>query len=633
MHLFGGKVKVNVCFSRNIAVGVMEYRHFLFCLVWTCSCVAMQTSPQYKLKGKEAILIPPYFGRPENILWKHDGNKVVEFTGSVEDVYSPYENRITLDWESAELSIKDLRLNDSGVYELEVDDGNMLKHSSHKLMVIDRVSKLTITCKLNDSNRSTISEKQAVLVCSAETGPFPFLLNFEWRSVGKVQPGPELMIPLGEKHNEDVYNCSVSNPLSEDTATFTAKNCYPNKDTSVLWLIPVIIAIFIVLVVLVLVFRKRLKACIAKKEPSDEESQKTHDRNRGKYKFVKGQNSGTQEELKNKRMNSQPRTHSAKKKTESDENLGETEEDKPTARKHGAAESDQNHLLDPKTMSDVHSGIVNDPNADTQEGMPEKGHAKRNIQLFESLSPNSKNTGQNDGQPRKYSEKKRTELDQNHDEKEENKLLFPQPHVAQMDQELESEYPARKHSAAESDQKQLLDSETKSDVKLIHSGSENEVSTLKVTEPYSLQTGDDPSTEPEDASSEYSEEAASDKVTDEERNVRESHLLDRSGDSLEEKHSDLPPSSVHEPSEKDANTHQNTTGLTPETHTSVSQDESKSHTVVDLEETSKGHNLSASPGIHTEDASFIVHKDQNMTDEQHEGENTHKSDEDRSVTQ
>ncbi|XP_034042446.1 uncharacterized protein LOC117524733 isoform X5 [Thalassophryne amazonica] len=587
MHLFGGKVKVNVCFSRNIAVGVMEYRHFLFCLVWTCSCVAMQTSPQYKLKGKEAILIPPYFGRPENILWKHDGNKVVEFTGSVEDVYSPYENRITLDWESAELSIKDLRLNDSGVYELEVDDGNMLKHSSHKLMVIDRVSKLTITCKLNDSNRSTISEKQAVLVCSAETGPFPFLLNFEWRSVGKVQPGPELMIPLGEKHNEDVYNCSVSNPLSEDTATFTAKNCYPNKDTSVLWLIPVIIAIFIVLVVLVLVFRKRLKACIAKKEPSDEESQKTHDRNRGKYKFVKGQNSGTQEgitkankdfytslstELKNKRMNSQPRTHSAKKKTESDENLGETEEDKPTARKHGAAESDQNHLLDPKTMSDVHSGIVNDPNADTQEGMPEKGHAKRNIQLFESLSPNSKNTGQNDGQPRKYSEKKRT-------------------------------------------------------------GSENEVSTLKVTEPYSLQTGDDPSTEPEDASSEYSEEAASDKVTDEERNVRESHLLDRSGDSLEEKHSDLPPSSVHEPSEKDANTHQNTTGLTPETHTSVSQDESKSHTVVDLEETSKGHNLSASPGIHTEDASFIVHKDQNMTDEQHEGENTHKSDEDRSVTQ
>ncbi|XP_034042447.1 uncharacterized protein LOC117524733 isoform X6 [Thalassophryne amazonica] len=557
MHLFGGKVKVNVCFSRNIAVGVMEYRHFLFCLVWTCSCVAMQTSPQYKLKGKEAILIPPYFGRPENILWKHDGNKVVEFTGSVEDVYSPYENRITLDWESAELSIKDLRLNDSGVYELEVDDGNMLKHSSHKLMVID-------------------------------------------------------------------------------------------KDTSVLWLIPVIIAIFIVLVVLVLVFRKRLKACIAKKEPSDEESQKTHDRNRGKYKFVKGQNSGTQEgitkankdfytslstELKNKRMNSQPRTHSAKKKTESDENLGETEEDKPTARKHGAAESDQNHLLDPKTMSDVHSGIVNDPNADTQEGMPEKGHAKRNIQLFESLSPNSKNTGQNDGQPRKYSEKKRTELDQNHDEKEENKLLFPQPHVAQMDQELESEYPARKHSAAESDQKQLLDSETKSDVKLIHSGSENEVSTLKVTEPYSLQTGDDPSTEPEDASSEYSEEAASDKVTDEERNVRESHLLDRSGDSLEEKHSDLPPSSVHEPSEKDANTHQNTTGLTPETHTSVSQDESKSHTVVDLEETSKGHNLSASPGIHTEDASFIVHKDQNMTDEQHEGENTHKSDEDRSVTQ
>lgn len=65
-------------------------------------------------------------------------------------------------------------------------------------------------------------------MCSAE--PRQPLMKFEWRTHGGVQPGPELTISLGEEHDDDVHSCSVSNPLSNETATFTAKDCYTGKD-------------------------------------------------------------------------------------------------------------------------------------------------------------------------------------------------------------------------------------------------------------------------------------------------------------------------------------------------------------------------------------------------------------------
>ncbi|KAL7385110.1 hypothetical protein ABVT39_015717 [Epinephelus coioides] len=239
----------------------MAVRYFLVYLTLTWCLVAGQ-SPKYALKGNTVHLEPGINGQPDGILWKHNGNKVVEFNGNEEHVYNPYKDRITLDWVSAELDIANLRFEDSGEYELEVDINKGLHRSVHILEVIDEVAKPTISCEMIDGSSSNKSGK---LVCTTEPRRPESLMKFEWSSNGKVQRGPNLLISLGEKHDDEVYSCHVSNPLSRETATFTAKDCHPDGSSAALIAILVsIILIGLLLVGLGVLFCKlRHEACFA----------------------------------------------------------------------------------------------------------------------------------------------------------------------------------------------------------------------------------------------------------------------------------------------------------------------------------------------------------------------------------
>ncbi|XP_049905239.1 uncharacterized protein LOC126393272 isoform X1 [Epinephelus moara] len=239
----------------------MAVRYFLVYLTLTWYLVAGQ-SPKYTLKGNTVHLEPGINGHPDGILWKHNGNKVVEFNGNEEHVYNPYKDRITLDWVTAELNITNLRFEDSGEYELEVDINKGLHRSVHELEVIDEVAKPTISCEMIDGSSSNKSGK---LVCTTEPRRPESLMKFEWSSNGKVQRGPNLLISLGEKHDDEVYSCHVSNPLSRETATFTAKDCHPDGSSAALIASLVsIILIGLLLVGLGVLFCKlRHKACFA----------------------------------------------------------------------------------------------------------------------------------------------------------------------------------------------------------------------------------------------------------------------------------------------------------------------------------------------------------------------------------
>ncbi|XP_029315338.1 nucleolar protein dao-5-like [Cottoperca gobio] len=243
----------------------MACRYFLEYLI-LISCLVAGQSPKYALKGGEVFLTADIIGQPDGILWKHKGNKAVEFNGNEQQVYSPFENRLNLDWVSAELHITDLRFEDSGEYELEVDINKGLHRALRQLEVIDKISKVAISCEMNDGSSSSanISGK---LVCSAEPRHLQSLMKIEWRSHGNVQPGPEFKISLADEHDEEKYSCSVSNPLSSETATFTAKDCILEKGSSV----PLIagLACFaclavIVCLVSVLLCKHYNKACFAK---------------------------------------------------------------------------------------------------------------------------------------------------------------------------------------------------------------------------------------------------------------------------------------------------------------------------------------------------------------------------------
>ncbi|XP_034069347.1 lymphocyte function-associated antigen 3 isoform X2 [Gymnodraco acuticeps] len=218
-------------------------------------------------RGGEVSLKPDVTGHPDGILWKHKGNKVVEFNGNEQQVYKPFENRITVDWVSAAIQITDLRFEDSGEYELELEFNKKWHSFFYQLEVIDKIAKPTISCEINDDSIGNISGK---LLCSAEPGRLQTVKKLEWRSHGSVQPGPEFNIPLGGEHNEEEYSCTVSNPRSSGTATFTAKDCYPVKSSSVgltAGLVSVCILLLVAVLGIVWFCKLRHKACFAKDDP------------------------------------------------------------------------------------------------------------------------------------------------------------------------------------------------------------------------------------------------------------------------------------------------------------------------------------------------------------------------------
>ncbi|XP_030284741.1 neurobeachin isoform X4 [Sparus aurata] len=244
--------------------------YFLACFIPSFSLVAGH-SPRFELRGQKISLKSDIPGTPDSILWKRNGNKVVEFNGQEQETYGQYENRISLDWHTAELEIADLRIEDSGEYELEVYMNNKWSTSLHKLEVVDRVAKPTISCEMNDGGGFN---KSGMLLCSAEPRQPQSLMRFEWQSNGNVQPGTKLTISLGDEYDDEVYSCRVSNPLSEETATFTAKDCYP-ENSSVLTAVLVTIAVFslsLLLMGLGIFFCKNPnKACFAKGNRHDPE--------------------------------------------------------------------------------------------------------------------------------------------------------------------------------------------------------------------------------------------------------------------------------------------------------------------------------------------------------------------------
>lgn len=87
----------------------------------------------------------------------------------------------------------------------------------------DKVTKPTITCETNTTDSSNTS---GLLTCSTgQPG-----VAYEWLFYGNKQPGPQLRIFLASKLDERMYSCRVSNPLSNDTAVFTAKDCYSGSN-------------------------------------------------------------------------------------------------------------------------------------------------------------------------------------------------------------------------------------------------------------------------------------------------------------------------------------------------------------------------------------------------------------------
>ncbi|XP_029967842.1 myb-like protein V isoform X2 [Salarias fasciatus] len=248
--------------------------HFLAVFVSLLHLAAAE-NVKYALLGQAVILNPEIKATgANNILWKHNRDKVVEFNGNEQEVYPPFKDRITLDWHTAELEITDLRYEDSGDYDLEVFVNKEFKFFPFKLEVVGKVSKPSISCEIEDTS-SDESGNRASLKCSAESSRSESLMKFEWSWRGSMQPGPNLTIPLGDENDEEEYNCTVSNPMSRETTTFSARNCYSETNLTgiiVGSVIAVIAVIAVLLLVLRLFWKRRQRQPEPKKSDGEQET-------------------------------------------------------------------------------------------------------------------------------------------------------------------------------------------------------------------------------------------------------------------------------------------------------------------------------------------------------------------------
>lgn len=100
-----------------------------------CFLVAGQ-STQYGLVGETVTFRTDIKDRLDDILWKHNGNKVVQFDGNEQIEYSQFQRRVTLDWGSADLEINQLTHSDSGQYELDAAKGGGAIRRNFELKVL-----------------------------------------------------------------------------------------------------------------------------------------------------------------------------------------------------------------------------------------------------------------------------------------------------------------------------------------------------------------------------------------------------------------------------------------------------------------------------------------------------------------
>ncbi|XP_035995115.1 nucleolin 2 isoform X6 [Fundulus heteroclitus] len=255
----------------------MALWRFLICfLSLLCGLVGGQTT-KYGLLGQTAIFNTGIKTQPDDILWKHNGNKAVEFNGQEQQSFGSFEGRVSLNWHSADLTINNLRYEDSGDYELETFTNNKMDRTFYKLEVIDKVFTPAISCKINNAKTADQSGDKATLTCSSPSRDPQSLLTFQWSSDANIHPGAELNISLRGEDDDQIYRCAVSNRLSQESATFSAKDCYSDKKSQAGLIAGVVVAVLVLLLLIALV-----GFCIVKRnnpKKTDVENHLPHDEN------------------------------------------------------------------------------------------------------------------------------------------------------------------------------------------------------------------------------------------------------------------------------------------------------------------------------------------------------------------
>ncbi|XP_021426691.2 aspartate, glycine, lysine and serine-rich protein isoform X3 [Oncorhynchus mykiss] len=225
----------------------------IFCCIYGGQFVnaAGPSTTRYVITNGNVILNPGIPGGVlQEILWKHGVNKAVEWSTDRIQEFRDFKGRTSLNTTTGEITIRQLTMQLSGVYEAECVIGKKIQTFQQRVEVIDPVSQPDVTCELNGT--------VATIHCSAE-GP---LLEYRWswpdhqgEMWSQEQTGQHYNITSPESVS---YTCEARNPVSKKTQTYNSIDClatgnpviyiYTGIGAGVLLLVAVVVAVVVWLV-------------------------------------------------------------------------------------------------------------------------------------------------------------------------------------------------------------------------------------------------------------------------------------------------------------------------------------------------------------------------------------------------
>ncbi|XP_031428539.1 uncharacterized protein LOC116221545 isoform X2 [Clupea harengus] len=186
----------------------------IFCIIFSLFYGASSKTINVATNGK-VTLQSHVEGEIENIVWMHDGDKMVDWDNKAVNIreYFKFKGRIKLDVKTGDVTFIRLTKDDSGLYEAVVIIQGRIISIKHRVKVTDPVTEAKVTCLSN-----------ATLHCEAEGDS----LDYSWFGPGlqtaemRGQTGPQI-----SKENQDsVYTCVVNNPVSHSSVTYHASGCF-----------------------------------------------------------------------------------------------------------------------------------------------------------------------------------------------------------------------------------------------------------------------------------------------------------------------------------------------------------------------------------------------------------------------
>uniref|UniRef100_A0A3B4TN21 Ig-like domain-containing protein n=1 Tax=Seriola dumerili TaxID=41447 RepID=A0A3B4TN21_SERDU len=189
-----------------------------------------QTIASYSEVGGTLSLSPPFSEVITSILWKHDGNLVVEWVRNEMDYYGKFVGVATLNTTTGRLEIKNMSEDYAGLYTVEIN--NQVQSQSYNVSVIKEVPRPDVAFKPLACSPAL---DNCILTCGGDTseaGP----VTYSWREGdgGWIQGEKDKSIKNDDETKRvKTFSCQMKNPLGvEDRYTISNKWWIKNNISS-----------------------------------------------------------------------------------------------------------------------------------------------------------------------------------------------------------------------------------------------------------------------------------------------------------------------------------------------------------------------------------------------------------------